>query len=120
MGILRYNGRNFFCSVQHWLQHILFVRLCPGSHWQLSNFYSFGVNNLHISTDKVFLGIDLSDGANKVLVRWSLKRMSSVRCKLQSSQVKRTPQNSINQFIIRKLSPLTVVDFRFICTFLHA
>ena len=39
---------------------------------------------------------------------------------LQSSQVKRTPQNSINEFIIRKLSPLAVVDFRFISTFLHA
>ena len=39
---------------------------------------------------------------------------------LQSGQVKRTPQNSINEFIIRKLSPLAVVDFRFISTFLHA
>ena len=39
---------------------------------------------------------------------------------LQSSQVKRTPQNSTNEFIIRKLSPLAVVDFRFISTFLHA
>lgn len=83
MSILRYNGRRFFCSVQHWLQHILFVSLCPGSHGKLSNFYSFGVNNLHISTDKVFLGIDLSDGANEVLVRWSLKRMSNVRYKLR-------------------------------------
>ena len=33
---------------------------------------------------------------------------------LQTSQVKRTPQNCINEFIIRKLSPLAVVDFRFI------
>ena len=39
---------------------------------------------------------------------------------LQSSQVKRTPQNFINEFIIRKLSPLAVVDFRSISTFLHA
>ena len=39
---------------------------------------------------------------------------------LQSSQVKRTPQNSINKFIIQKLSPLAVVDFRLISTFLHA
>ena len=39
---------------------------------------------------------------------------------LQSSQVKRTSQNSTNEFIIRKLSPLAVVDFRFISTFLHA
>ena len=29
---------------------------------------------------------------------------------LQSSQVKRTPQNSTNEFIIRKFSPLAVVD----------
>ena len=39
---------------------------------------------------------------------------------LQSSQVKRTPQNTINEFIIRKVSPLAVLDFRFISTFLHA
>ena len=32
---------------------------------------------------------------------------------LQSSQVKRTPQDAINEFIIRKLNPLVVVDFRF-------
>ena len=29
------------------------------------------------------------------------------------------PQNSINEFIIRKLSPLAVVDFRFVSRFLH-
>ena len=34
--------------------------------------------------------------------------------------VKLIPQNPINKFIIRKLSPLAVVDFRFISTFLHA
>ena len=39
---------------------------------------------------------------------------------LQSSQVKRTPQNSTNEFIIRKFSSLAVVDFRFISTLLHA
>ena len=39
---------------------------------------------------------------------------------LQSSRVKRTPQNYINELIIRKLSPLAVVDFRFISSFLHA
>ena len=39
---------------------------------------------------------------------------------LQSSQVKRTPQVPINEFIIRKLNPLVVVDFRFISAFLHA
>ena len=39
---------------------------------------------------------------------------------LQSNQVKRAPQNAINEFIIRKLSPLAVVDFRFISIFLHS
>ena len=33
---------------------------------------------------------------------------------LQSSQVKRTPQDAINEFIIRKLNTLVVVDFTFI------
>ena len=42
-----------------------------------------------------------------------------MRTVLLSSQVKRTRQNAINKFIIRKLSPLAVVDFRFISTFLH-
>ena len=36
-------------------------------------------------------------------IQWSY-----VMINLQSSQVKRTPQNSINEFIIRKLSPLAV------------
>ena len=39
---------------------------------------------------------------------------------LKSSQVKRTPQASIDEFVIRKLNPLVVVDFRFISAFLHA
>ena len=38
---------------------------------------------------------------------------------LQSSQVNRTPQDSINEFIIQKLNPLVVVNFRFISAFLH-
>ena len=38
---------------------------------------------------------------------------------LQSSQVKRTQQDAINEFIIRKLNPLVVVDFRFISAFLR-
>ena len=39
---------------------------------------------------------------------------------LQSTQVKRTPQDSTYEFSIRKLNPLLVVDFRFIPAFLHA
>ena len=38
---------------------------------------------------------------------------------LQSSQVKRTLQDFINEFNVRKLNPLTVVDFRFSSAFLH-
>ena len=37
---------------------------------------------------------------------------------LQSSQVKCTPQDSIIEFIVQKLNPLVVVDFRFISAFL--
>ena len=38
----------------------------------------------------------------------------------ESSQVKRTPpQDYITDFIIRKVNPLVVVDFRFISAFLH-
>ena len=39
---------------------------------------------------------------------------------LQSSQVKRTPQGPFNEFVIQKLNPSVVVDFRFISAFLHA
>ena len=37
----------------------------------------------------------------------------------QVTQVKRTPQDSINEFIFGKLNPLVVVEFRFISAFLH-
>ena len=40
-------------------------------------------------------------------------------CKLQSNQVKRTPQEYITEFIIQKLNPLLVVDFRLMSAFLH-
>ena len=39
---------------------------------------------------------------------------------LQSRQVKSTPQDPINEFIIQKLNPSVVVDFRLISAFLHA
>ena len=39
---------------------------------------------------------------------------------LQSNQVKRTPQDTINEFIIQKLNPLVAVNFRFISEFLHS
>ena len=36
---------------------------------------------------------------------------------LQSTQVKRTPEDSIREYIIRKLNTLVVEEFRFISTF---
>ena len=51
-----------------------------------------------------------------VLPRIALKRVLT----LQSSQVKCTPQDSINKSITRKLNLLVFVDFRFISAFLHA
>ena len=39
---------------------------------------------------------------------------------LHSSQVKRPPQDSINEFIFPKLNLLLVVDFRLIFILLHA
>ena len=46
---------------------------------------------------------------------WSMK----IAAVLQSNQVKRTPQEAINEFIIQKLNPLLVVDFRLISAFLN-
>ena len=37
----------------------------------------------------------------------------------ESSQIEHTSQDSISEFIIRKLNALVVVDFRFISAFLH-
>ena len=48
-------------------------------------------------------------------------RGNTVNVKLQSRQVKCTPpppQDSVNEFIIRKLNLWVVVDFRFISAFL--
>ena len=39
---------------------------------------------------------------------------------LQSSQVKRTSQDSSNEYIIRELNTLVDEDFRFISALLHA
>ena len=38
---------------------------------------------------------------------------------LQSNQVKRTPPECINEFIIQKVNPWLVVDFRLISAFLY-
>ena len=38
---------------------------------------------------------------------------------LRSSQVKHTPQDSINEMIVWKMNQLVIVDFSFISSFLH-
>ena len=43
----------------------------------------------------------------------------SLQIFLQSNQVKRAPQEYINEFIIQKLNLLLVVDFRLISAFLY-
>ena len=49
-----------------------------------------------------------------------IKLFLSLTVIVQSSQVKRTPQESISEFIFQKLNPLLVVDFRLISALLHA
>ena len=51
---------------------------------------------------------------------WKIQEGHKEQASLQSNQVKRTPPESINEFIIWKLTPSVVVDFRLISTFLHA
>ena len=50
---------------------------------------------------------------------WDYTQSVSPYQPLQSNQVKRTPQESNNEFIIPKLNPLLVVDFRLISAFLY-
>ena len=44
----------------------------------------------------------------------------SNKLQIQSNQAKRTSQEPINEFVIQKLNPLLVVDFRLISAFLYA
>ena len=48
-----------------------------------------------------------------------MESVENLTRQLQSNQVKRTPQEFINEFIIQKLNPLLVVDFRLISAFLY-
>ena len=48
---------------------------------------------------------------------WSCLLLNSTRLTFKPGQA--DPQDSINEFIIRKWNPLVVVDFRFISAFLH-
>ena len=49
-------GWDLFRSVQHRLHYILFVRLCPGSNWQFSDF-NFGFGNLTKKLEKSKISI---------------------------------------------------------------
>ena len=56
----------------------------------------------------------------KVCFAFQIESFIYVYDVLQLSWVKRTPQDYINEFIIWKLNPLVVLDFRFMSAFLHA
>ena len=60
----------------------------------------------------------LTFSLNSTRLMWTLS-MTLLSSVLQSNQVKRTPQESINEFIIQKLNLLLVVDFRLISAFLY-
>ena len=67
----------------------------------------------------------IESNLSKTIAFWGEYRHLVEKWPLQSSQVNRNPhpphpQNSINEFIIPKLNPLVVVDFRFISAFLDA
>ena len=75
-------------------------------------------NSLKATTGAFFaVGVDVIKYQNNVYSQTK----SSVPPKntLQSNQVKRTPQEPINEFIIQKLNPLLVVDFRLVSAFLY-
>ena len=71
--------------------------------------------------ETIILCVEIMNSKRQVLgklghvVQIRVCRLTGKSC-LQSSQVKRTPQD----YIIRKLNLLVVVDFRFISAFLHA
>ena len=85
---------------------------------------------VYLAGFKCFLSGMLGIGCNSYISSFPLRKKRGdkigslysflLTVKLQSSQVKRTPQDTINEFIIRKLNALVVVDFRFISAFLHA
>ena len=74
----------------------------------------------------MYLGI-IALGVREVFYMYSCTATSSsydlvttlLNCDLQWNQVKHTPQESINGFLIQKLNPLVVVDFRLISALLH-
>ena len=67
----------------------------------------------------------IESNLSKTIAFWGEYRHLVEKWPLQSSQVKRIPhpphpQDFIKEFIIPKLNPLVVVDFRFISAFLDA
>ena len=61
----------------------------------------------------------LSSNLDSRLHEKQIREKSIIILDIKSNQVKRTPQESINEFIIQKLNPLLVVDFRLISAFLY-
>lgn len=59
--------------MKHWFQHIFLVSLGPGSNWQLCDFHSLGINNVHIATNKVLLVVSLANTPCEVLIGRHLK-----------------------------------------------
>ena len=63
---------------------------------------------------------EVSPGSILSLVDWNAREQVTKKERvIQSSQVKHTPQDFINEFIIHKLNALVVADFKFFSTLLH-
>ena len=74
-------------------------------------------SNVDLTNQKSFVLIFSQEKKNK---RKTIKMLFPLdQSHLQSNQVKRTPQEYINEFIIQKLNLLLVVDFRLISAFLY-
>ena len=82
---------------------------------EISNVLKFGVNRAYIERDTAIQKLQNLLRNNRRCVQQSIHL-------LQSNQVKRTPQDSISELIIRKMTPLVVpvTDVKFKAAFLHA
>ena len=72
-----------------------------------------------VSSDlKTILITDLADLRFCCFLDFEKRRDVSINVTVKPGQA--YPQDAINEFIIQKLNPLVVVDFRFIAALLHA
>ena len=100
--------------------------LCDGviwlSHSTSYNFHMWKTLRRKNSVKKSVMAAIRAAAVISTRVIFCIKIRAYLRAKwklLQSNQVKRTPQEPINEFIIQKLNPLLVVDFRLISAFLY-